>query len=287
MDPTRAAPPQRPPLGRLVACGLAVAALVLLMLARLLVPGDAGYAVWGTTRAGEPLRWDPCAPVRVIVNPQDAPDGAVADLRTALALLAEASGLNLVLVGTTAERPSADRPLTRPTPEGQHWREVLVAWSTPETTDLPLTALDRGVAVPVAVRDGDREALVTGQVVLNADRNDLVPGFGDRGDAWGATIVHELGHVLGLAHVDDPSQLMAAEPGTGPIRLGTGDRAGLAAVGRTAGCVDGPDPAAAAEAGGRALRTPALPHSDLRRERGARTGQAPVDGEHHPGDPAR
>lgn len=285
MDPTRAAPPQRPPLGRLVAGGLAVAALALLVLGRLLLPGDLGYAVWGTTRAGDPLRWDPCAPVRVIVNPQDAPAGAVADLRTAIALLEDASDLDLVLVGTTAERPSADRPLTRPTPGGQDWREVLVAWSTPEATDLPLTALDRGVAVPVAVRDGDREALVTGQVVLNADREDLVPGFGDRGDAWGATLIHELGHVLGLAHVDDPSQLMAAAPGTGPVRLGPGDRAGLAAVGRGAGCVDGPDPAA--EAGGRALRTPALPHRDLRRERGARTGQAPVDGEHHPGDPAR
>lgn len=182
-------------------------------------------------------------PVRVVVDPTGGPEGAVGDLRQALALLAEASGLDLDLVGTTTERPDVDRPLAEPDGAGGwRWRPVLVAWEEPGVSGLPLTALDRGVAVPVAVRDGEREALVTGQVVLNARRTDLVPGFGDRRDAWGATLTHELGHLLGLAHVDDPRQLMATDPGSGPVELGAGDRAGLRAVGAAAGCLDVPEP---------------------------------------------
>ena len=50
-------------------------------------------------------------------------------------------------------------------------------------------------------------------------------------------ITHELGHVLGLAHVDDPRQLMFAE-NLGTTTLADGDRRGLAALGAGA-CVPG------------------------------------------------
>ncbi|WP_157356979.1 matrixin family metalloprotease [Arthrobacter sp. U41] len=46
-----------------------------------------------------------------------------------------------------------------------------------------------------------------------------------------AVIMHELGHVVGLAHVDDPKQLMNAD-NTGSIEFADGDRAGLALLGR-------------------------------------------------------
>jgi hypothetical protein len=50
-----------------------------------------------------------------------------------------------------------------------------------------------------------------------------------------AVIIHELGHVLGLAHVDDPEQLMYA--GANDVTsLADGDRAGLALLG-TGPCV--------------------------------------------------
>ena len=204
-----------------------------------------GYMPWGTDRDGGPLRWDACAPVRFRLSTAEAPSAAEEDLRRALALLAAASGLDLVLEGTTEERPDAQRPLVERSGDGWRWRPVLIAWARPGETELPLTVLDRGVAVPVAVRDGEREALVTGQVVINAARSDLVSGFGDRADAVGATLLHEIGHILGLDHVPDRTQIMSEDPGSGPVELGAGDLAGLRAIGAAAGC----NPAPAPEAG--------------------------------------
>ena len=204
---------------------------------------DEGFALWGRDQHGGPLRWDACAPVTFVLSPVDAPAHAEADVRAALAMLAEASGLDLVLEGMTDERPDARRPLVERVGDEWRWRPVLIAWARPGATDLPLTTIDRGVAVPVSVRDGDREGLVTGQVVINAARTDLVAGFGDRSDAVGATLLHELGHVLGLDHVDDVAQIMSEDPGSGPVRFGDGDLAGLRAVGSDAGCRPAPAPA--------------------------------------------
>ena len=44
-------------------------------------------------------------------------------------------------------------------------------------------------------------------------------------------ILHELGHVMGLEHVDDPRQLMYPEIGT-PDGLAAGDLNGLYELGR-------------------------------------------------------
>ena len=249
----------------LAGVGLLLAAIVLAAFASSLRPGDArtdaatadpageaedaaggtspaGYALWGRATDGSPLRWDACEPVTFLLSEAGVPDGATDDLRAALTLLADASGLLLVLAGTTSERPSRDRPLVERDGTSWRWRPVLVAWAEPGEGDLPLTSLDRGIARPVAVRDGDREAFVTGQVVINARRADLRPGFDDRADSLGALLVHELAHVLGLDHVDDPGELMWASPGSGPVALGPGDRAGLRAVGVGAGCRRAPDP---------------------------------------------
>lgn len=197
---------------------------------------DARFTVWERNDDGTPVRWDPCTPIEIVFSPAAAPASARSDLVAALDRVADASGLTLRLVGRTDERPSGDRPPYQPERYGQRWAPILIAWSDPGAGGTPLRDTDRGVAVPVAVGPPGDRTYVTGQVVLNAHRDDLRPGFDDRADAWGATLVHELLHVLGLGHVDDPTELMYVHPGDGPVSFGTGDLAGLAAVGAAQGC---------------------------------------------------
>ena len=199
-----------------------------------------GFTVWERNSDGSPVRFDPCTPVDVVFAPQGAPAGARQDLEEALARVADATGLDLRLTGTTDEPPSDPRLPYQPERYGHRWAPVLVTWATPGAPGVPLRDIDRGVATPVAVGpEGDR-SYVTGQVVLNAERDDLRAGFGDRRDSWGATLLHELAHLVGLGHVDDPDELMYTFPGEGPVTFGPGDRAGLAAVGAAQGCRDVP-----------------------------------------------
>lgn len=203
---------------------------------------DAGFSVWAVNDDGLPIRWDPCRPIEVVLSTVGAPTSADRDLDEALARLSAASGLELVRTGTTNERPSAARPPYQPERYRQRWAPILVAWAAPGEAGLPLRDTDRGVSIPVAGGPAGDRTFLTAQVILNRDRADLVPGFGDRADAWGATLLHELLHALGLDHVDDPDQLMATYPGSGPVALGTGDQAGLDVIGATHGCRSVPEP---------------------------------------------
>lgn len=210
---------------------------------------DDGYAVWDRNADGSPVRWDPCTPIEVVVAPGGGPEAVperalVADVRAAIDELRAATGLDLRLAAATSdERPRLGRSTLAIAADGERaWAPVLVGWASPRDDGLPLRDSDRAVAIPVATgRDGDR-TYVTGQVALNRERTDLRAGRGDRATGWGATVLHELAHVLGLGHVDDPSQLMHVHPGKGPVELGAGDLAGLAAVGAEGGCRRVPAP---------------------------------------------
>jgi predicted Zn-dependent protease len=67
-------------------------------------------------------------------------------------------------------------------------------------------------------------------VALDAPQLTEVMARDAGGEQVRAILMHELGHLVGLDHVDDPGELMYAES-VGTLGFGAGDREGLASLG--------------------------------------------------------
>lgn len=181
----------------------------------------------------DPVTWDPCRTIHVVVADEAMPDRAEGIVEEALAALSEATGLRIEVEGPTDEPAAEERAPVQPDRYGDRWAPVLVAWTDPTT----VPALDGdtgglGGAVAVAPPGGGPEVYVTGRLLLDAPQMaDALRTDGGR-DLVRAVALHELGHVVGLAHVDDAGQLMHPEGQTGVRTYGFGDLAGLTEVGR-------------------------------------------------------
>lgn len=198
------------------------------------VTTDGAYAFLHVADDGSPVGYDPCRPVRYVVRPDGMPDGGQALVAEAAAILGSATGLVLEYAGPTDEVPAVERTLIQPERYGDVWAPVLVAWSD-ETTMPELAGDVAGVGGSAAVpgADGRGQWLAAGRVVLDvADLGAMLGRPGGREQAR-ALVVHELAHVLGLDHVEDPGELMYP---VNAVRtdLGPGDLAGLAMVGQVA-----------------------------------------------------
>ena len=202
-------------------------------------PASAGWGPAWVDDRGRPARWDPCVPVRYVVNPAWMPQRGREDLAEALRRISAVSGLRFVDDGDTDEVPRRDRPSYQPERYGERWAPLLVAWVPPSATDLGLGGGVQGLAATVAVPTAEGGALVTAQVVLDADRR-LASGFGP-GATEGEVLLHELAHAVGLGHVDDPTQVMYYRTTNSESEFGAGDRAGLQALGAAAGCRPAPE----------------------------------------------
>ena len=176
-----------------------------------------------------PVTFDGCAPVHYVVRPDGAPPSGAAAVARAFAQLSAATGLQFVDDGLTDEAPDDERHLAAgadgdPPP-------VLLAWAT--AREWPrLHGHIAGEAGPVTVTPAGSSdpSYVSGQVVLDAE--DLAHAPGDeRGAATvHGVVLHELGHLVGLGHVDDRRQLMHPEA-QGLAEFGPGDLAGLRVLG--------------------------------------------------------
>ncbi len=194
--------------------------------------GDGAYRFSLVRSDGSPVAYASCRPVQLVVNPDGGPPGGDGLLDEATDEVSEASGLTVEVVGESDARPGGDRDLVL---EGQDPPPSLVTWSDPEESPR-LEGAVAGYAGSGWIRRDDETAYVRGEVTFDAAQiGELVNG-GEWDSARGI-VVHELAHLLGLGHVDDPTQLMYPESQLNVTTLQDGDRTGLAALGEGP-CVD-------------------------------------------------
>ena len=183
--------------------------------------------------AGAPVAWSPCRPVHYVVRPDNAPSNGAQTLTAAIATVSQATGLRFINDGRTTEGPTEDRQPYQPARYGDRWAPVLIAWaSSSEVPDFGVDIVGEAGAIAVGTPGGDK-TYISGALYLDAQKMAALGASGN-GVLAEVVVLHELGHLVGLAHVDDRNQVMYARSGAALSGYGQGDRAGLAALGRGA-----------------------------------------------------
>lgn len=196
--------------------------------------GDYGFVAMRTDRDG-PVAYDPCRTIRLVVNGGAMPSGGDRTLARSVQRVSELTGLQFENEGPTDEIDSDGRAAFQPDRYGNRWAPVLIWWATPETAP-KLRGAVAGYAGSARMqwfgsgRTGD--AFVTGVVVLDGPQLEELRERAPRGEEQvQAIVMHELGHLVGLDHVRDRTQLMYPEGNPEVRDFRAGDIRGLRELG--------------------------------------------------------
>ena len=203
------------------------------------VPAKSGaYAFSHTADDGRPFTYSPCRPIHYVTRAANAPAAGPELIEQAIASVSRATGLVFINDGATTEAPSSEHRSYQPERYGDRWAPVLIAWETaaeePRFTNHQFGQNILGLGGSEAVSIGNSGfSYVSGQLELNG------PGLQSLIDREGpaaarGVIEHELGHVVGLEHVQDPTQLMNPSGTAGITTYQAGDLNGLAILGQGA-----------------------------------------------------
>lgn len=255
---------------------LTLSAVAVPIVSAVTAPAGASVSTYAVAHALDPytgrsavVRWNPCTVtstgthphvISYRVNPAGA-SGRIALVKQAIAKLSTASGLLFRYLGTTSYVPHND-VLHYPTgnrtlfaaaqARAATHAEVVIAWATRNNM---LTPAEAGVGIAGwSANQRSQLRVVEGAVVMRRGVP-LKSGFAD-GASVGALLLHELGHAVGLQHVNTKSQIMYPTIGSwSRASYHSGDLAGLRLLGGSAGCMRTPsaapaDPVAIARAAG-------------------------------------
>jgi hypothetical protein len=177
----------------------------------------------------EPVTYDPCVPIHLVVDARTIVDGGMKLLEQAVDQVRDTTGLVFTIDGLTDEPAPPEGAVTDD--GGRSWLPVRVSWSDPAASDT-LRGDVAGYAGSAAIPHDGRRWFVTGSVVLDGPQ---LADILERPRGWASArsvVMHELGHLVGLDHVNAKGQLMQPEGSEALTTWGEGDLAGLAAVGQ-------------------------------------------------------
>ena len=177
--------------------------------------------------SADPVTYDPCRPIHYVVNPAREPQGVARSVTAAIRAVSAATGLRFVDDGATTEAYSPTRRLYQPDRYGRRWAPVLLDFTRP--ADNPVFGsgpIGVGGSSYVAAPDGHL-TFVTGAIDIDSEAAARLVAD-PRQVPLSAIIEHELGHVVGLAHVGDMTQLMYPSAWYGVTSYGSGYLTGLA-----------------------------------------------------------
>ena len=180
-----------------------------------------------TVQNGKPVTYTSCKPVRVAVYPANGPSDATALVREAVDTMRSATGLDLVVTGAFGGyAPNWNFAAAPVGPDDP----ISVSWQ--DGTAIPDMTADVAGRGGSRVMDGPggTKYLVAGTIALSPSYYEQLEKRGDHAEEV-AVLLHEFGHVLGLAHVNSTDELMYHD-NVGRTTYGKGDLEGLRRVGQ-------------------------------------------------------
>ena len=109
---------------------------------------------------------------------------------------------------------------------------MLIAWvTTAENPDFAINIEGESGSAAI-VRNNGPKTYVTGVMELDSIKLATMLQIPGGLEQVRAIVLHELGHLVGLAHIADANQLMYPEAGHGITDFATGDLTGAAMLGR-------------------------------------------------------
>ncbi|MGH8889844.1 MAG: matrixin family metalloprotease [Acidothermaceae bacterium] len=211
-------------------------------------PAKAGSAYTVFTNSNNTVvRWNPCAPIHYAVNVAAAsdPSGATRDVQAAISRVASATGLTFVFDGETSVVPTKAW-LDAGNQAASGSTALVIAWASAGSgsgqSDLFGNDADGegGWWESGTSADGTHWVwqIKRGFVVIDPSGvRGYASGFGI-GETRGDLLMHELGHAVGLGHAADQDEVMfPVISSSSTATWGAGDLAGLARVGKAAGCI--------------------------------------------------